>query len=48
MSVSVHFLRSFTVDLDGIQYVAMPCLFVEALAKKIVHKEHSKEKTLLA
>ena len=34
----IHFLANISIDLDGIQYIATTCWFVEAYARFILHK----------
>ena len=41
------FMRNQKLYLDGIQYVATNCWFVEAHAKVTFHKYCSRERTLL-
>ena len=35
----IHFLANLSIDVEGIQYVATTCWFVEAHSKFILHKD---------
>ena len=45
--IGVHSYAELDIDVDEIQYVAITCWCVEAQAKFILHKYHSRERTLL-